>query len=76
MSATRDLAELQEHLFGELDRLASADADSLDAEVRRAEAIVGVGKVMVENANTAIKATYLADGFIKTESRLPKMLES
>lgn len=70
------MADLQEHLFGELDRLASADPETLDAEVKRAEAIVGVGKVMVENANTAIKATYIADGFIKTESCLPKMLES
>lgn len=78
MSGTHDLSALQGHLFAELERLGSADlrGDALRDEVARSEAIVGVAKVAVENANTAIKATYLADGFVKTESRLPKMLES
>lgn len=72
-----DLSSLQGHLFAELDRLSGEmTPDELEAEVRRADAIVSVAKVAVENANTAIKATYLADGFVKTESRLPRMLES
>lgn len=71
-----DLGALQEHFFAELERLGKASPEELEKEVMRADAIVAVGKVAVENANTAIKATYLADGFVKTESRLPRMLES
>lgn len=71
-----DLSALQDTLFEELKALRIASPESLSDEVKRADAVVSVAKVMVENANTAIKATYLADGFIKTESRLPKMLES
>lgn len=71
-----DLSALQDALFEELRALRGASPESLADEVKRSDAIVGVAKVMVENANTAIKATYLADGFVKTESRLPKMLES
>ena len=71
-----DLGALQEHFFAELERLGKASPEELEQEVMRADAIVSVGKVAVENANTAIKATYLADGFVKTETRLPRMLES
>ena len=71
-----DLGALQEHFFSELERLGKASPEELEQEVMRADAIVSVGKVAVENANTAIKATYLADGFVKTETRLPRMLES
>lgn len=71
-----DLGALQEHFFAELERLGKASTEELEQEVMRADAIVSVGKVAVENANTAIKATYLADGFVKTETRLPRMLES
>ena len=71
-----DLSDLQGILFDELGDLRSAKGEALADEVRRADAVVSVAKVMVENANVAIKATYLADGFVKTESRLPKMLES
>lgn len=70
------MGALQEHFFAELERLGSAGPEELEQEVMRADAIVSVGKVAVENANTAIKATYLADGFVKTETRLPRMLES
>ena len=71
-----DLGALQEHFFAELERLGKASPEELEQEVMRADAIVSVGKVAVENANTAIKATYLADGFVKTETRLPRMRES
>lgn len=71
-----DLGALQEHFFAELERLGKAAPEELEQEVMRADAIVSVGKVAVENANTSIKATYLADGFVKTETRLPRMLES
>lgn len=72
-----DLEGLQECLFRAIDRLeGDLTHTQLEQEIRRSEAIVSVAKVAVENANTAIKAAYLADGFIKKESRLPKMLES
>ena len=78
MIETRDLSGLQGHLFAELERLGdpALAGDALRDEVARADAVVSVAKVAVENANVAIKATYLCDSFVKRESRLPKMLES
>lgn len=73
-----DLSDLQERLFVELDALQDPElkGDDLKLAIQRAQAVTNVAKVAVDNANVAIKATYIADGFVKTESRLPRMLES
>lgn len=78
MRGTHDLSDLQEHLFAELDALRNPDlkGEELKLEMQRAQAVTNVAKAAIENANVAIKAIYVSDGFVKTESRLPKMLES
>lgn len=72
-----DLNGLQDYLFNQLKRLdGELSGDALKTEIDRANAVATVAKVAVENANTAIKAMYVADGFVKRDSKLPKMLES
>ncbi len=55
------LSELNEHLFAALDRL-DVDAltpDQIEAEARRAEAIVAVADRITENAKVQISAARL-----------------
>lgn len=73
----RNMGDLQEVFFAQLDRLQAAETgEALDAEIRRSQQVVEVGKAAIANANTVIKAAYIADGFINKDSRMPKMLEA
>lgn len=55
------LSDLNDHLFAQLERLAdeSLSADQLDAEVKRAEAIVAVADKITGNADLQLKAAKL-----------------
>lgn len=58
MSRNR-LSDLHDHLFDQLDRLAVASAEQLDAEVTRAEAIVAIADQITANADTQLRAAKL-----------------
>ena len=55
------LGDLDDHLFAQLNRLSSDDLDgeALDAEIKRAEAIVAVADKVVDNTALKIKAADL-----------------
>jgi hypothetical protein len=55
------LSDLNDHLFAQLERLAdeTMNADQLDAEVKRAEAIVAVADKITGNADLQLKAAKL-----------------
>lgn len=55
------LSDLNTHLFAALDRLADPglSAEEIEAEVKRADAIVGLADQVIENAKTTLVAARL-----------------
>jgi len=53
------LKDLNKHLFDQLDRLARADKDELDAEVKRAQTIQGVSAEIIKAHATQLDAVKL-----------------
>lgn len=55
------LTDLNDHLFAQLERLADEgiDADKIETEVKRAEAIVAVADKITGNAELQLKAAKL-----------------
>ena len=56
-----NLSDLNNHLFAQLDRLAKddLDADEIEREVKRADAIVDVSDQVLRIADTSLKAAML-----------------
>ena len=59
--AKNKLGDLDDHLFAALERLADEELtpDQIDAEVRRATAVVEIGDTIVRNAAVKITAAKL-----------------
>lgn len=57
-STRRTLDEMQAHLFDELNRLADPDlsAEDLDAEIRRAGAMVGISREIINAGQLQVTA--------------------
>lgn len=53
------LKDLNTHLFNQLDRLAQADKDSLETEVKRAETIQTISAEIIKAHNTQLEAVRL-----------------
>lgn len=53
------LKDLNKHLFDQLDRLANADKDSLEFEVKRAQTISQVSEQIVDAHKTQLDAVKL-----------------
>lgn len=55
------LGDLNDHLFAQLERLGEEDlsAEQIEAEAKRADAIVAVSDQILGNANTQLKAAKL-----------------
>lgn len=53
------LKDLNKHLFDQLDRLAKADKDSLDSEVKRAQTMQGISAEIIKAHNTQLDAVKL-----------------
>lgn len=58
---TNRLSDLNNHLFAQLDRLATPDmtAEQIEQEVKRTDAIVQLSDQIVENAGLQLKAAKL-----------------
>jgi hypothetical protein len=52
------LSDLNNHLFAQLERLSEEgmSAEQIDAEVKRADAIVGISEQIVKNADLHLRA--------------------
>lgn len=53
------ITDLNDLLFAQLDRLSSVKGDDIDAEVKRAEAIVKVADTVIDNARIGIQAAAI-----------------
>ncbi|HJA90878.1 MAG TPA: hypothetical protein H9948_08830 [Candidatus Jeotgalibaca merdavium] len=79
MSVNNGLGDLQNFLFGQLERLDNPDLspEELKQEINRSEAMAKIAGKAIENAQTVIKAKRLynsSEDYVP-ESERPKMLE-
>lgn len=77
--ASTTLGDLQNFLFGQLERLDNPDLtqEELESEIKRSEAMTDIAEKVIENANTVLNAQkfYVGkDGWVDPEDR-PKLLE-
>lgn len=79
MAVQNTLEDLQNFLFGQLERLDDPDLspEELELEIKRGETMTKIAGKAIDNANTVISAMKLynsVDGYVPPEKR-PKMLE-
>lgn len=73
------LADLNDHLFAQLERLGDEDlkGDDLVQEIERARAVSGVATQVISNASLALKAAeFVNDHPLGAQKSLPGMLEA
>ena len=72
MSTLRDL---NKHLFDQLDRLAKADKDTLDSEVKRAQTMSQVSEQIVDAHKTQLEAVKLVAQYkgLNTNQEAPQI---
>ena len=73
-----DLGALQGLMFEELDNLMSldlsGDPDTIDAEMRRAEAVSNIAATAIDNANTVLRVVQQQQMAAGTDRKLPRMI--
>jgi hypothetical protein len=72
------LADLNDHLFAQLERLGDEDltGDALSQEIDRARAVSQVATRVIDVGTLALSAQKFNDERMDTNSPLPKMLEA
>ncbi|MBL8286252.1 MAG: hypothetical protein JNL15_15420 [Acinetobacter johnsonii] len=69
------LKDLNKHLFDQLDRLAKADKDELETEVKRAQTISQVSEQIVDAHKTQLEAVKLVAQYkgLNTNQEAPQI---
>lgn len=64
MAKTRmNLGDLADYLFAEIDRLdAAAPGDEMEAEIKRADALGGISKGIIDAANVVLRSMEFKNG--------------
>lgn len=68
------LSDVQEACYKELERLMGCKGSSqeLECEIARAGAVVSLAGVMIDNANTMVRALQIADEAMSGKLELPE----
>lgn len=71
------LADLNNHLFAELERLSDEEltGESLEKEIQRANAVCGVSAQIIANGTLALNAEKIRQNAISADFRIPSFLE-
>lgn len=78
MVVKNSLSDLQNFMFGELERLDNPEltGDELASEIHRADAMANIADKAIANANLVLKANMAYDGkMIDANSQKPTLLE-
>ena len=72
------LADLNSHLFAQLERLGDEDltTDQIEQEIKRTDAIVDVSEQIVANANLALRAAALIAEYGGNYEKVLPLLET
>lgn len=72
-----NLEALNNYLFEAIERIQDMECfgEALDDEIKRAEAVTGVAKVIIQNGELALKAMKQANEFCGEEYKVPVMLK-
>lgn len=71
------LADLNNHLFAQLERLndEDVDGDKLQEEIGRAKAVSDVASKIIQNGTLVLEGQKFIDDRMDANRKLPKMLE-
>lgn len=77
MGTMNTLGDLNNHLFAAIERLNDEDLtdEQLEKEIRRCDAIEGVAKQIISNAEVVLKACQFNDERMDADRKAPRMLE-
>jgi hypothetical protein len=77
MGMKNTLADLNIHLFAQLERLGDEElkGESLVEEITRAKAITGIANNIISTGSLVLAAQKFVDDKINADAKLPKMLE-
>ena len=72
--AKNTLSDLNNHLFAQLERLSDEDLtpEQLESEIKRAKAIDGVAKNVIDNAKLALEGAQFAYTSIPGDKEIPE----
>ena len=73
----RSLADLNEYLFDELDRLSNEDlsGEQLTQEINRSNALTRIAERVIASADIAMRAIKMKDEALDANLKLPKLLD-
>lgn len=76
MAIKNTLADLNNHLFEQMERLNDDELtdEELNKEIKRADAMEGIASQIISNAHIILKATELNMEYSRGDIAVPKML--
>lgn len=74
MAVRNTLGDLSNLMFEQLERLNAAEPEELEGEIDRARAMSEVGKTIIDNSNTMLRAMQFKDTAMAANAHLPRML--
>lgn len=76
MGTRNTLADLNNHLFEQLERLNDEDlqGEELEKEIERSKALQGIGKTIVDNGKLILDAHKFSDDRMSANEEVPRLL--